>query len=122
MKSNQEISADKSGNRKYIIQFRVSEDEKNFIEKKAELSGSKNVSSYLRKAAITSNIIRYTGEDITPLIRRTYGLANNINQIAVRVNSTGTVYSEDITEIKGKVEEYWLLLQSIQSILLSIKL
>lgn len=93
MKSNQEISADKSGNRKYIIQFRVSEDEKNFIEKKAELSGSKNVSSYLRKAAITSNIIRYTGEDITPLIRRTYGLANNINQIAVRVNSTGTVYS-----------------------------
>lgn len=122
MKSNQEISADKSGNRKYIMQFRVSEDEKNFIEKKAELSGSKNVSSYLRKAAITSNIIRYTGEDITPLIRRTYGLANNINQIAVRVNSTGTVYSEDITEIKGKVEEYWLLLQSIQSILLSIKL
>ena len=122
MKSNQEISADKSGNRKYIMQFRVSEDEKNFIEKKAELSGSKNVSSYLRKAAITSNIIRYTGEDITPLIRRTYGLANNINQIAVRVNSTGTVYSEDITEIKGKVEEYWLLLQSIQAILLSIKL
>ena len=122
MKSNQEISADKSGNRKYIMQFRVSEDEKNFIEKKAELSGSKNVSSYLRKAAITSNIIRYTGEDITPLIRRTYGLANNINQIAVRVNSTGTVYSEDITEFKGKGEEYWLLLQSIQSILLSIKL
>ena len=48
-------------------------------------------------------------------------IGNNVNQIAVRVNRTGAIYYEDLQEIKGKVKELWQSLQSIQSILQSIK-
>lgn len=33
----------------------------------------------------------------------------NVNQIAKRVNSTGSVYQEDIEEIKGVLAEIWRL-------------
>ena len=33
----------------------------------------------------------------------------NINQIAKRVNATGSVYQEDIEEIKGVLAEIWRL-------------
>jgi len=33
----------------------------------------------------------------------------NINQIAKRVNATGSVYQEDIGEIKGVLAEIWRL-------------
>ena len=33
----------------------------------------------------------------------------SINQIAKRVNSTGSVYQEDIEEIKGVLAEIWRL-------------
>lgn len=33
----------------------------------------------------------------------------NVNQIARRVNSTGSVYQEDIDEIKGVLNEVWRL-------------
>ena len=39
----------------------------------------------------------------------------NINQIAVRLHSTGSIYAEDITEIKRGVNQIWQLLLSIQS-------
>lgn len=116
MKSTEQ-STDESQRRTHIMLFRVSEDEKIFIEKKAELSGCKNLSSYLRKSAITANIIRYTGEDLKALRRDTAGLKNNINQITRRVNATSVIYSEDIEEIKSKVDDIWQQLLFIQSAL-----
>ena len=103
--------------RNNTLRFRVSADEKEYIIKKAELSGSKNVSSYLRKIAITGRIINYSADEFKSLRRDILGIKNNINQIALRVNSTHQVYSEDIREIQDKVEQIWQQLQFIQSML-----
>ena len=103
------------------LRFRVSADEKEYIIKKAELSGSKNVSSYLRKIAITGRIINYSADEFKSLRRDILGIKNNINQIALRVNSTHQVYSEDIREIQDKVEQIWQQLQFIKSMLQSTK-
>lgn len=108
---------DLSEKRTYILHFRVSDEEKNFIEKKAKLSGCKNVSSYLRKIAITGRIINYSADEFKSLRRDILGIKNNINQIALRVNSTHQVYTEDIQEIQDKVEQIWQQLQFIQSML-----
>ena len=94
------------------LRFRVSADEKEYIIKKAELSGS-----YLRKIAITGRIINYSADEFKSLRRDILGIKNNINQIALRVNSTHQVYSEDIREIQDKVEQIWQQLQFIQSML-----
>lgn len=39
----------------------------------------------------------------------------NINQIARRINTTGTVYEADIQEIKERLAQIWQLQRSILS-------
>ena len=40
-------------------------------------------------------------------------IGRNINQIAKRINSTSTVYREDIIEIKERLDEVWQLQRRI---------
>lgn len=42
-------------------------------------------------------------------------IGTNINQIARRVNATGTIYAQDIEDIKGVLNEIWLSQRSILS-------
>lgn len=99
------------------VSFRVSPEELNFIREKAKLSKSKNLSCYLRKMAITGMVISYSDETLNVLKKEIVGIGRNINQIALRVNKTNTIYSDDINEIKEKVDEMWQSLISIQSAL-----
>ena len=48
-------------------------------------------------------------------------ISNNVNQIAVRVNSTNKIYAEDIVNIKEGQDKIWQLLNSLQSKLLRLK-
>lgn len=100
------------------MMFRVNEEERKFIEKKSEVAGCKNVSSYLRKMAITGQIIKYDSKTLKDLQRRVINIQSNINQIALQVNSTKNVYADDIKEVQEKVGEIWRSLISIQSALL----
>ena len=106
-----------NNNRSIVIRFKVTQDEYEFIKKKAELSGAKNLSCYLRKMVITGQIIKYSGEEFSDIKKGVSRIGNNINQIAVRVNKTGMIYYDDLQEIKSKVNEIWQSVQSIQSIL-----
>ena len=53
--------------------------------------------------------------DFSETNRLIKSVSNNINQIAVRLHSTGRFYAEDLLEIKRGVNEIWRLLLSIQS-------
>ena len=103
--------------RDQVIKFRVSADELEFIKKKAELAGSKNLSCYLRKMAIAGLVIKYDDEQLNEMKKDISRIGYNINQIAVRVNKNGTIYYDDLQEIKGKVNDLWQSLISIQSTL-----
>ena len=104
-------------NRMIKISFRLAPDELEFVKQKAELSGTKNLSCYLRKMAITGMVINYSDETLNTLKKEIAGIGKNINQIALRVNKTNAIYSDDINEIKEKVDEMWQSLISIQSTL-----
>lgn len=110
MNSNEDV-------RNVLMLFRVTEEEKQFILKRAEIAGSKNTSNYLRKMAMSGAIINYDMSSIKDLTKSISNIQSNINQIAVRVNSTNNVYKEDIDEIKEKVGSIWQSLISIQSAL-----
>ncbi len=104
-------------NRTHQMKFRVTDEERCFIEKKSEISACKNVSAYLRNMAITGMIINYDMNEFKQINRSLVGIQTNINQIALRVNSTNNVYAEDVEEIREKVNNIWLALTSIQSAL-----
>lgn len=100
------------------MKFYVTEEEKNFIYKKMSLIGVKNLSAYLRKMVIDGQIVRIETTDLDEICRQISGIAKNINQIAKRINATDNIFTEDIHQMKKKVEEVWLLLESTLSALL----
>ena len=55
------------------------------------------------------------------LLRLVRSISNNVNQIAVRVNSTDKVYVEDMNNIMDGVEKIWQQLRYFQSQLRSVK-
>ena len=68
------------------LYFKVSPEEKEIIEKKMAQLGIHNQRAYLRKMAVD---------------------ANNLNQIAKRVNSTGNLYQEDVADLQERYRELW---------------
>jgi hypothetical protein len=91
------------------IKFRVTEEERALIEEKMKQIPTHNVAAYLRKIAIDGYIIQIDHSDIKAMTAEIQKIGVNINQIARRVNSTGSVYQEDIDEIKGALDEIWRL-------------
>ena len=89
------------------IKFRVTEEERALIEQKMKLVPTRNMEAYLRKMAIDGYIIQIDHADIKAMTAEIQKIGVNINQIARRVNATGSVYQEDIEEIKGVLAEIW---------------
>ena len=95
--------------RKVQIKFYVTEEERALIEQKMKLVPTRNMESYLRKMAIDGYIIQIDHSDIKAMTAEIQKIGVNVNQIAWRVNATGSVYKEDIEEIKGVLAEIWRL-------------
>ncbi len=98
-------------NRKRTVQikFRVTEEERALIEEKMKLIPTRNMAAYLRKMAIDGYVIQVDHSDIKAMTAEIQKIGVNINQIARRANATGSVYREDIEEIKGVLNEIWRL-------------
>ena len=91
------------------IKFRVTEEERALIEQTMKLVPTRNMEAYLRKMAIDGYIIQIDHADIKAMTAEIQKIGVNINQITRRVNATGSVYQEDIEEIKGVLAEIWRL-------------
>ena len=96
------------------IEFRVTEQERQRIQKKMEQLGTKNMGAYLRKMAIDGYIIKVDYTEQKKLAAAISRVAGNINQICRRINQTGHFYEDDIVELKAKQSEIWELLKQSQ--------
>lgn len=95
--------------RPIVLRCPVTTEERQLIEQKMAQLPTKRIGDYLRKMAIDGYIIQV---DRTPIKEQTLEIqriANNINQIAKRVNGTSTIYEDDITELKEMLKEVWRL-------------
>lgn len=97
------------------IHVMVTEEEKNIIEERRRLAGFKNTGAYMRKIAIDGRIFKIDHSPIQDLSSQMTRVSTNINQIAKRVNSTDSIYQEDVAELKEMTEEIWQSLKSILS-------
>lgn len=82
------------------IYFKLTDDERHLIEQKMELAGFKNMSAYIRKMCIDGYTIRLDIPALNECAKCLRYAANNLNQIARRVNSDGSVYADDIKEMQ----------------------
>lgn len=86
---------------------KVSPEEKAAIDRKMELLGTSNLRAYLRKMAVDGYVVRVDMTDVKELAGLLRNCANNLNQIARRVNGTGNLYEEDVADLKVRYGELW---------------
>ena len=95
------------------IKFRVTEEEKQLIEQKMAQLPTRQIGAYLRKMAIDGLIIYTDTTNIKEMNKELHSIGVNINQIAKRVNETGSIYEEDIKEIQERLNKIWQLQRTI---------
>ncbi len=99
----------------YTLNVRFTESEMQDILARCEQYGYKNKTEYIRDCVRARVDLVPDTTDISECNRLMKRIGANINQILVRLYSTGRIYAEDIDEIKRGVNEIWHTLLSIQS-------
>ena len=99
----------------YTLNVRFTESEMQDILAKCEQYGYKNKTEYIRDCVRVRVDLTPDRSKIAECNRLMKRIGANINQILVRLYSTGHIYAEDIDEIKRGVNEIWHTLLSIQS-------
>ena len=104
-----------NSNRHIPIQFYVSEDEKTVLDLKYKHSGKRSLSSFLRALVVEGKVYDIDYSFIREYNAKLGNISSNINQIARRINGTGTIYEADINALKKEIENIWHIQKSILS-------
>ncbi|MBC1795457.1 MobC family plasmid mobilization relaxosome protein [Listeria booriae] len=96
-------------NRNIDLKFRVTEEEKTFIEMKMKEAGITNREAYLRKMAIDGAIIVSNYDETKKLTLELNKIGTNINQIARVANTDNRISKADIKNIEEMMQKVWQL-------------
>lgn len=96
------------------IYIRLTSAEVDQIRNRMELCGMRNLSAYIRKMALNGYIIQMEMTDVKEILRLLKINSNNLNQYVKKANETGSIYGEDIMELKKSQGE---ILQRMGSVL-----
>ena len=109
-----------SKRRDLYLKIRVNQEELDYIDRKFRESGMKSRSDFVRAMIYQGYIVKFSEFELKELIRLARNISSNINQIAVRANSGGKIYDNDIADIKKGVDQLWQPLRFFQSQLMSL--
>ena len=87
------------------LHFYVTERENEIIKERMKESGVINLSHYLRKMAISGNIIHLDMTDIKNVSRLLNSCSNNLNQYVTLAHETGSIYITDIEDMNERLAE-----------------
>lgn len=96
------------------IELRVTEDELMKIRDRMEEAGISSLTAYLVRMAIHGYVIVMDLSDLKEILRLLQISGNNLNQYARKANETGSIYHEDIEELKNNQRE---ILQEMRKVL-----
>ena len=110
-----------TGNKTHNYKFRVDDDENFLIERKFSNSGLSSKSEFFRHMILDGYLIT-ADENLQKMINSLLkNISNNINQIALVANRSGSVYDNDLKEIKKQLTEIWKEQNYIKSRIQSIE-
>ena len=99
------------------VGFRPTPDELEIIRKKMKQMGMRNRGAYLRKMALDGYCVNIDMSDIREIARLLRICSNNLNQYARIANTTGSVYREEIKDLKKRLDEIWTLTGKVMEIM-----
>ncbi len=101
--------------RKNLLIFYVSDQEYDHIHSKMHQAGIRNRSAYLRKMAMYGYVIQVDHSFLKNYILQLRMIGININQIAHHMNATGSLYQNEVKQVREMQEKIWQLQRSIVS-------
>ena len=96
------------------IELRVTAEELRQIHERMQETGISSLTAYMIQMAIHGYVIKMDLSDLKELLRLMQISGNNLNQYAKKANETGSVYHEDIEELKTAQKE---ILQEMRKVL-----
>lgn len=85
--------------------FKMSPEEWALVERRMAQTGIRNKSAFIRKMCIDGHVINLDMKQLAGIGRLLRITANNVNQIARRVNSGGEAYRVDVAEVNNQLTE-----------------
>ena len=98
----------------------ISQEEQDMIRQKMAEFGTDNMGAFVRKMVIDGYIIKLDLPELQEIIRLLGSIANNVNQIARRVNAGGNVYKEDLEEVNANLDQNYKMLRKVMKSLSKI--
>lgn len=98
----------------------VSQEEQDMIHQKMAEFGTANMGAFVRKMVIDGYIVKLDLPELQEIIRLLGSIANNVNQIARRVNAGGNVYKEDLEDINTNLDQNYKMLRKVMKSLSKI--
>ena len=100
---------------KIVLRVPVTPEEQELIRQKMALLHTRNFSAYARKMLIDGYVVHIDTTDIRAQTAELQKIGVNVNQIARRLNSMGSLYTQDVANIKGALAQIWQLQRYILS-------
>ena len=103
------------------IQFHVSQEELDAIEQKRSESRITGREAFMRKLVLEGRVLILDVPEIRQMSALMGRCAGSLNQIAKRVNSTGRLYSGELSETKAALEQLTEEMRKVYQQLTKIK-
>ena len=100
--------------RSKYIHIRVTPEDVDRSKERMEEAGIRSMTAYLLRMALNGFVIVMDLSDLKEILRLLQISGNNLNQYAKRANETGSIYREDIEELKNNQKE---ILQEMRKML-----
>ena len=108
-------------NRTEVVYVRMTQAEKDRLQRKMDEMGISNMAAFVRKMALDGYCVRLDTSDIRELVRLLRICSNNLNQYARVANTTGGIYRGDILDLRVRLDYLWEFAKTIMKEMATIK-
>ena len=99
--------------RKNRVEVCFDDEELALIKKKMDKANIKNKSDYIRQMCIHGKIFSYDSTNFQKCLTELQAIGRNLNQMTKIANQTGSIYKQDIEDIKFAFSVYTRLMESV---------
>ena len=85
----------------------VTPEEQVLIRERMTEAGISNMGAYMRKMALNGYVLHIDLSDIRELVSLQRRCANNLNQVAIHVNTYGGIYPDEIKALQRDYADLW---------------
>ena len=89
------------------LYVRVSQTEYDLIQERMSEARTKNMAAFVRKMALNGYVLHVDLSPVKEIVSLQRRCSNNLNQIAVNVNTYGGIYPQELTALQRDYAALW---------------